>query len=200
MIKLLMFFMMILFMVFLFGFIIFGIILKKVIEFKDYVFSLFSSDKKNYRSSNERNSNETIVLDAEIVQDSFLDKYIKDIERVRKSYDDEINKELYSLVDVLVNLKKYLNEHREKEEDIKTLCDHYIPEMMEQLKLYKDIAGSNYQSESISDARNDIINTIKLIREAFATILSELYDNVILNISSSLDALKASIKLKGLAK
>lgn len=200
MIKLLMFFMMILFMVFLFGFIIFGIILKKVIEFKDYVFSLFSSDKKSSKGDREKSNNETIILDAEIVQDSFLDKYIKDIERIRKNYDDEINKELYSLVDVLVNLKKYLNEHREKEDDIKTLCDHYIPEMIEQLKLYKDVAGSSYQSESVDEARSDIINTIKLIREAFSTILSELYDNVILNISSNLDALKASIKLKGLAK
>lgn len=200
MIKLLMFFMMILFMVFLFGFIIFGIILKKVIEFKDYVFSLFSSDKKNYRSSNERNSNETIVLDAEIVRDSFLDQYINGINRVRKSYDNEINKELYSLVDVLVNLKKYLNEHREKEDDIKTLCDHYIPEMLEQLKLYEDIVDSGYQSENVKETRAEIINTIKLIRRAFTTILSELCDNLVVNISSSLDALKASIKLKGLAK
>lgn len=200
MIKLLMFFMMILFMVFLFGFIIFGIILKKVIEFKDYVFSLFSSDKKNYRSSNERNSNETIVLDAEIVQDSFLDQYINGINRVRKSYDDEINKELYLLVDVLVNLKKYLNEHREKEDDIKILCDHYIPEMLKQLKLYEDIVDSGYQSENVKETRAEIINTIKLIRRAFTTILSELCDNLVVNISSSLDALKASIELKGLQK
>lgn len=200
MIKFLMFLMMMLFFVFIFSFIIFGVILKKILEFKDYIFSLFGSSKKSNESYSSNGNKETIIVEAEVVQDSFLDKYIKDIERIRRSYDDEINKELYSLIDVLVNLKKYLAEHREKEDDIKTLCDHYIPEMMEQLKRYKDIAGSSYQSENFKEARSDIINTIKLIREAFSTILSELYDNVILNISTSLDALKASIKLKGLAK
>lgn len=200
MIKFLMFLMMMLFFVFIFSFIIFGVILKKILEFKDYIFSLFSGSKKSNESYSSNGNKETIIVEAEVVQDSFLDKYIKDIERIRRSYDDEINKELYSLIDVLVNLKKYLAEHREKEDDIKTLCDHYIPEMMEQLKRYKDIAGSSYQPENFKEARSDIINTIKLIREAFSTILSELYDNVILNISTSLDALKASIKLKGLAK
>ena len=39
-----------------------------------------------------------------------------------------------------------------------------------------------------------------MITDAFSTVLSEFYDNMALNTSSSLEALKASIKMKGYVK
>ena len=39
-----------------------------------------------------------------------------------------------------------------------------------------------------------------MITAAFSTVLSEFYDNMALNTSSSLEALKASIKMKGYVK
>ena len=48
--------------------------------------------------------------------------------------------------------------------------------------------------------KEELMDTIKMITDAFSTVLSEFYDNMALNTSSSLEALKASIKMKGYVK
>ena len=161
---------------------------------KDAV-SIFKGDKK----SHEDDSN--IVIDVEIVKDSFLKSYISDIKKANKSSnDEEIKNLLSSLIDVLQSMDNYIANHRDKEDDIKIMAEYYIPEMLSHLKTYQEMCSSKFKSKHEEAIKHELIETIKMITAAFSTVLSEFYDNMALNTSSSLEALKASIKMKGYVK
>lgn len=175
---------------------------------KDAV-SIFKGDKKSQKKTyyygegfkREHEDDSNIVIDVEIVKDSFLKSYISDIKKANKSSnDEEIKNLLSSLIDMPQSMDNYIANHRDKEDDIKIMAEYYIPEMLSHLKTYQEMCGSKFKSKHEEAIKHELIETIKMITAAFSTVLSEFYDNMALNTSSSLEALKASIKMKGYVK
>ncbi len=175
---------------------------------KDVV-SVFKGDKKSqnktyYYGDNfnrEQESENITIIDAEIVKDSLLKPYIADVKHANKTTnDEEIKNLLIELTDILQSMDNYIANHRDKEDDIKMMAEYYIPEMLNHLKTYQEMCSSKFKSKHEDAVKLELIDTIKMITDAFATVLSEFYDNMALNTSSSLEALKASIKMKGYVK
>ena len=48
--------------------------------------------------------------------------------------------------------------------------------------------------------KKELIETINIINNVFSTVLSEFYDSMALSVSSCLEAINQSIKLKGYVK
>ncbi len=142
-----------------------------------------------------RQTNSTII-DAEIVTDSILNKYISDINEINKTVNNDIQNLLNELVVAMQNMNDYILNHRDKEEDIRIMAEYYIPEMIHNLKTYKEMATSNFKSQHEEEIKQSVMEAIKMITDAFNTVLSEFYDDMALNVSASLDALKTKIKLK----
>ena len=86
-----------------------------------------------------------------------------------------------------------------KEDDINIMAEYYIPEMLKHIKEYYKLKENGLSDDSQAQHKNDIIKTINVIYKAYETVLSEFHENAVLTVSSSLEALKASIKMKGLA-
>lgn len=175
---------------------------------KDAV-SIFKGSKKSqnktyYYGDNfkrEHEDEDITIIDVEIVKDSLLKPYITDVKSANKTNnDDEIKTLLNELTDILQSMDNYIANHRDKEDDIKMMAEYYIPEMLSHLKTYHEMCSSKFKSRHEEAVRHELIDTIKMIKDAFATVLSEFYDNMALNTSSSLEALKASIKMKGYVK
>lgn len=175
---------------------------------KDAV-SIFKGDKKSqsktyYYGDNFRREQEDeniTVIDAEIVKDSLLKPYIADVKSANKTNnDEEIKNLLNELTDILQSMDSYISNHRDKEDDIKMMAEYYIPEMLNHLKTYQEMCSSKFKSKHEEAIKLELMDTIKMITDAFSTVLSEFYDNMALNTSSSLEALKASIKMKGYVK
>lgn len=175
---------------------------------KDAV-SVFKGDKKTqsktyYYGDNfrrEQEDEDITVIDAEIVKDSLLKPYIADVKSAnRTNNDEEIKKMLNELTDILQSMDNYIANHRDKEDDIKMMAEYYIPEMLSHLRTYQEMCSSKFKSKHEEAIKLELMDTIKMITDAFSTVLSEFYDNMALNTSSSLEALKASIKMKGYVK
>lgn len=62
------------------------------------------------------------------------------------------------------------------------------------------IYTSSKNSRQLWKIKPEIIKTIGIINNAFSIILVEFYDNMVLSVSSSLEAVNQSIKLKGYIK
>lgn len=172
-------------------------------------FSIFKGDKKPEDRTyyygdgfkREQNDENITIIDAEIVKDSLLKPYITDVKKAKQNCsDEEIKKLLDSLIDVIQSMDNYITNHRDKEDDIKIMAEYYIPEMVSHLKTYREMCVSKFKSKHEEAIKIELMDTIKMITDAFSTVLSEFYDNMALNTSSSLEALKASIKMKGYVK
>lgn len=98
------------------------------------------------------------------------------------------------------SMDEYISNHRDKEDDIKMMAEYYIPEMLNHLKTYHEMSVSKFKSKHEEAIKIELMDTIKMITDTFSTVLSEFYDNMALNTSSSLEALKASMKMKGYVK
>lgn len=195
-----------------FGVLAFGaIVVAGLVKFisqvlKDTV-SIFKGDNKRqnktyfYGQNFKREQEDDItVIDAEIVRESLLKPYITDVKNANQNSDKEINLLLNNLIDVLQSVDNYITNHRDKEDDIKIMAEYYIPEMLSHLKTYNEMSKSKFKSKHEEAIKLELMDTIKMITDAFSTVLSEFYDNMALNTSSSLEALKASIKMKGYVK
>ena len=136
-----------------------------------------------------------------VEQRDLLKPYIADVKSAnRTNNDEEIKNLLNELTDILQSMDNYIANHRDKEDDIKMMAEYYIPEMLSHLRTYQEMCSSKFKSKHEEAIKYELIDTIKMITDAFSTVLSEFYDNMALNTSSSLEALKASIKMKGYVK
>lgn len=127
-------------------------------------------------------------------------EYIEKIENSKTIKDNDINNALDLLLDALKNIDEYINEHPSKLDDIKTMADYYIIELVNNIKLYAKISEKSRNAVQKEKMKKELIETINIITNAFSTVLSEFYDSLSLSVSSSLQAINHSVKLKGYIK
>ncbi|MDE7170205.1 MAG: hypothetical protein K2N67_08410 [Mucispirillum sp.] len=153
--------------------------------------------KKSY--GNKRN--ESVIIEAEVIKDdSVMSDFIKRLKVYSEKCDEDISSSLKSLVKIMGDMEVYLTNHQNKTDDMKILCEYYIPELLSHLETYGELSESGFNKENVAAVKAELLETIRMVTGAFETILSEFYDDMVLNVSASLDALKASIKMKGLSK
>lgn len=127
-------------------------------------------------------------------------EYIEKIENSKTIKDNDINNALDLLLDALKNIDEYINEHPLKLDDIKPMADYYIIELVKNIKLYAKISEKSRNAVQKETMKKELIETINIITNAFSTVLSEFYDSLSLSVSSSLQAINHSVKLKGYIK
>ena len=172
----------------------------------NFISGLFKSSKNNneyYQYSGNQSANKkdkTVIIEGEVVRDTFIQEYIKDINKLKIGLDSDIASSLSSLTNVMKNMDSYIENHKNNEKDVKIMTEHYIPELLKHIKVYKEFSYGSVTSKHHEDIKNELLETINMVTNAYSTVLSEFYDSMALSVSSSLDAIKASIKLKGYVK
>lgn len=163
----------------------------------DDVIKSISKNMQNIALSNNKHSNKNIFLSNSF---SVLSSYVQELKQIKENLDDDIDNAINLLLDSMKNLDEYIKENTSKSNEIKIMADHYIAELIKNIKIYIKISVKSKNTSQKDKMKKELIETINIINNAFATILSEFYDSTALSVSSSLAAINQSIKLKGYIK
>lgn len=163
----------------------------------DDVIKSISTNMQNIALSNNKHSNKNISLSNSF---SVLSSYIQELKQIKENLDDDIDNAINLLLDSMKNLDEYIKENTSKSNEIKIMADHYIAELIKNIKIYIKISEKSKNTSQKDKMKKELIETINIINNVFATILSEFYDSMALSVSSSLAAINQSIKLKGYIK
>lgn len=163
----------------------------------DDVIKSISKNMQNIALSNNKHSNKNIFLSNSF---SVLSSYVQELKQIKENLDDDINNAINLLLDSMKNLDEYIKENTSKSNEIKIMADHYIAELIKNIKIYIKISEKSKNTAQKDKMKKELIETINIINNAFATVLSEFYDSMALSVSSSLAAINQSIKLKGYIK
>lgn len=163
----------------------------------DDVIKSISKNMQNIALSNNKHSNKNISLSNSF---SVLSSYIQELKQIKENLDDDIDNAINLLLDSMKNLDEYIKENTSKSNEIKIMADHYIAELIKNIKIYIKISEKSKNTSQKDKMKKELIETINIINNVFSTILSEFYDSMALSVSSSLAAINQSIKLKGYIK
>lgn len=163
----------------------------------DDVIKSISKNMQNIALSNNKHSNKNIFLSNSF---SVLSSYVQELKQIKENLDDDIDNAINLLLDSMKNLDEYIKENTSKSNEIKIMADHYIAELIKNIKIYIKISEKSKNTAQKDKMKKELIETINIINNAFATVLSEFYDSMALSVSSSLAAINQSIKLKGYIK
>lgn len=163
----------------------------------DDVIKSISKNMQNIALSNNKHSNKNISLSNSF---SVLSSYVQELKQIKENLDDDIDNAINLLLDSMKNLDEYIKENTSKSNEIKIMADHYIAELIKNIKIYIKISEKSKNTSQKDKMKKELIETINIINNVFSTILSEFYDSMALSVSSSLAAINQSIKLKGYIK
>lgn len=163
----------------------------------DDVIKSISKNMQNIALSNNKHSNKNIFLSNSF---SVLSSYVQELKQIKENLDDDIDNAINLLLDSMKNLDEYIKKNTSKSNEIKIMADHYIAELIKNIKIYIKISEKSKNTAQKDKMKKELIETINIINNAFATVLSEFYDSMALSVSSSLAAINQSIKLKGYIK
>lgn len=163
----------------------------------DDVIKSISKNMQNIALSNNKHSNKNISLSNSF---SVLSSYVQELKQIKENLDDDIDNAINLLLDSMKNLDEYIKENTSKSNEIKIMADHYIAELIKNIKIYIKISEKIKNTSQKDKMKKELIETINIINNVFSTILSEFYDSTALSVSSSLAAINQSIKLKGYIK
>ena len=156
----------------------------------DDVIKSISKNMQNIALSNNKHSNKNIFLSNSF---SVLSSYVQELKQIKENLDDDIDNAINLLLDSMKNLDEYIKENTSKSNEIKIMADHYIAELIKNIKIYIKISEKSKNTSQKDKMKKELIETINIINNAFATILSEIYDSTALSVSSSLEAINQSI-------
>lgn len=175
-------------------------VIKGISNFFSGIFKNPAQDDRFYSKKQENNADNSVIIEGEVVKESVIEKYIKEINQSKIGLDSDVASALSSLTDIMKKMDSYISNHQNNEKDIKVMTEHYIPELLKHIKVFKELSSSSFTNVHKEDIKKELLETISMITNAYSTVLSEFYDSMALSVSSSLEAIKSSIKLKGYIK
>ncbi len=175
-------------------------VIKGIYNFFSGIFKNPAQDDRFYSKKQENNADNSVIIEGEVVKESVIEKYIKEINQSKIGLDSDVASALSSLTDIMKKMDSYISNHQNNEKDIKVMTEHYIPELLKHIKVFKELSSGSFKSVHNDDIKHELLETISMITNAYSTVLSEFYDSMALSVSSSLEAIKSSIKLKGYVK
>jgi len=95
---------------------------------------------------------------------------------------------------------KYIEKNPNKLSDVSKFTNHYLPITLKLVTSYKELNEQLVQGENIKTAKNEIEKSINLINTAFENLLDDMFEDVVLDISSDISVLETLFKQEGLTK
>lgn len=127
--------------------------------------------------------------------------YIEQIKNIRNElYKEEIAVKLDKLGNVSNQILVQVEKNPNKIQEVNKFINHYLPITIKLINSYKDINNQVVQGENIENAKLEIEKSIDLINSAFENLLDDLYEDVVLDISTDISVLKTLFKQEGLTE
>ncbi|CEP97563.1 5-bromo-4-chloroindolyl phosphate hydrolysis protein [[Clostridium] sordellii] len=127
--------------------------------------------------------------------------YIEQIKNIKNElYKEEIAVKLDKLGNVSNQILVQVEKNPNKIQEVNKFINHYLPITIKLINSYKDINNQSVQGENIENAKLEIEKSIDLINSAFENLLDDLYEDVVLDISTDISVLKTLFKQEGLTE
>lgn len=127
--------------------------------------------------------------------------YIEQIKNIKNElYKEEIAVKLDKLGNISNQILVQVEKNPNKIQEVNKFINHYLPITIKLINSYKDINNQVVQGENIENAKLEIEKSIDLINSAFENLLDDLYEDVVLDISTDISVLKTLFKQEGLAE
>ena len=127
--------------------------------------------------------------------------YIEQIKAVRNElYREEIAIKLDKLVNIGNQILNYVEKNPKKTQEVNKFINHYLPITIKLINSYKDLNNQVVQGDNIKNAKIEIEKSIDLINKSFENLLDDLFEDVVLDISTDISVLKTLFKQEGLTE
>ena len=127
--------------------------------------------------------------------------YIEQIRNIRNDLcKEEIAIKLDKLGNIATQILSQVEKNPNKIQEVNKFINHYLPITIKLINSYKDINNQSVQGENIENAKIEIEKSIDLINSAFENLLDDLYEDVVLDISTDISVLKTLFKQEGLTE
>ena len=127
--------------------------------------------------------------------------YIKQIRNINDCLPEEnISNKLYRLEKIVAEIFKYVEKNPNKLSEVSKFTNHYLPITLKLVTSYKELNEQLVQGENITTAKNEIEKSIDLINTAFENLLDDMFEDVVLDISSDISVLETLFKQEGLTE
>lgn len=127
--------------------------------------------------------------------------YIEQIKNIKNElYKEEIAIKLDKLGNISNQILVQVEKNPNKIQEVNKFINHYLPITIKLINSYKDINNQVVQGENIENAKLEIEKSIDLINSAFENLVDDLYEDVVLDISTDISVLKTLFKQEGLTE
>lgn len=153
---------------------------------------------------NNEKSNEEIYNSEKEEKESIIRVgrgYIEQIKQIRNDlYKEEIAIKLDKLGNIANQILNQVEKNPKKIQEVNKFINHYLPITIKLINSYKDINNQLIQGENIENAKIEIEKSIDLINTAFENLLDDLFEDVVLDVSTDISVLKTLFKQEGLVE
>lgn len=153
---------------------------------------------------NNEKSNEEIYNSEKEEKESIIRvgrSYIEQIKQIRNDlYKEDIAIKLDKLGNIANQILNQVEKNPKKIQEVNKFINHYLPITIKLINSYKDINNQLIQGENIENAKIEIEKSIDLINTAFENLLDDLFEDVVLDVSTDISVLKTLFKQEGLVE
>ncbi|MCI6189567.1 MAG: 5-bromo-4-chloroindolyl phosphate hydrolysis family protein, partial [Clostridium sp.] len=173
--------------------------------YNDYVM-MQESYKKRKEEEEQKKKEQSIEKDntEESKYDNTIkrgEEYISQIQEANNYIRDEnMSLKLTKLEEILREIFKNIKENPENISYVRKTIEHYLPMTIKLVNSYIELSNKNIQGENIKNAKKEIEESIDLINEAFEALLNDLFEEVAMDISTDISALKTLFTQDGLTE
>ena len=124
------------------------------------------------------------------------------IRRLRELNDripgEVISDKLYRLENLLKDIFDSVREHPEQMHRMHNLMDYYLPTTLKLVEAYEDFDRISTPGEEIIAAKTEIERTLDIINQAFAELLSNLFQDAVFDATTDAQVLQTMLAREGL--
>lgn len=173
--------------------------------YNDYVM-MQESYKKRKEEEEQKKKEQSIEKDntEESKYDNTIkrgEEYISQIQDANNYIKDEnMSLKLTKLEEILREIFKNIKENPENISYVRKTIEHYLPMTIKLVNSYIELSNQSIQGENIKNAKKEIEESIDLINKAFEALLNDLFEEVAMDISTDISALKTLFTQDGLTE
>ena len=169
----------------------------------DEVYEEYLNSMKAYSERSKEEADNTVEQDKSelslVIENG--EKYISEIESVNYSlHGNNICTKLNEMANITRNIIDNVRKNPDNLPLVKKFFNHYLPISLKLIYSYRELNTQTIEGENIRKAKNGIENSIDLINTAFRKLLDNLFEDVVLDVSSDISVLETLFTQEGLTE
>lgn len=169
----------------------------------DKVYEEYLNSMKAYSERSKEEADNTVDQDKSelslVIENG--EKYISEIESVNYSLrGNNICTKLNEMGNITKNIIDNVRKNPDNLPLVKKFFNHYLPISLKLIYSYRELNAQTIEGENIRKAKNEIENSIDLINTAFRKLLDNLFEDVVLDVSSDISVLETLFTQEGLTE